>query len=165
MLTTGSASQQREALLATVDTVTVHRDRIEVQFADNYATPDLATLTIPAAIVRAGKQVRIATPPSANDDAHPNPALIKLVVKAHMARQAVEDHQDRTLDAIAEAAGYTRNYFAMLLRIGFLAPDITAAILDGRQPAGLTRQRLARVGELPLAWDAQRALLGFSAAI
>ena len=43
----------------------------------------------------------------------------------------------------------------------FLAPDIVEAILDGRQPADLTVQKLLR--SLPLAWAEQRQRLGFRA--
>lgn len=43
-----------------------------------------------------------------------------------------------------------------------LAPDIVAAIHDGRQPATLNRQRLARTTNLPIEWSAQKAALGFA---
>ena len=41
-----------------------------------------------------------------------------------------------------------------------LAPDIVAAILEGRQPAELTTKTLTIGIELPLAWDEQRRVLG-----
>jgi hypothetical protein len=50
----------------------------------------------------------------------------------------------------------------MLLRLSYLAPDIVGAILEGRQPASLTRQKLARLPALPLGWEAQRELLGIA---
>lgn len=53
-------------------------------------------------------------------------------------------------------------YFCSLLRLSYLAPDITAAILDGRQPAHLNRQYLARVNNLPIDWASQREILGFA---
>jgi len=48
-------------------------------------------------------------------------------------------------------------YDRRLLRLAFLAPDIQRAILDGRQPSGLTLQAL-RAMELPISWDEQRSL-------
>jgi site-specific DNA recombinase len=62
--------------------------------------------------------------------------------------------------------GHDKDYFARLVRLGYLAPDIISisAIVDGRQPVTLTRQRLARVSKLPFDWTAQRALLGFTSA-
>ena len=44
-----------------------------------------------------------------------------------------------------------------MIGIAFLAPDIQAAILEGRQPVGLFRQRLI-TGEIPAAWANQRRL-------
>jgi site-specific DNA recombinase len=51
-----------------------------------------------------------------------------------------------------------------MLPLAFLAPDIVEAIAAGRQPPDLTAYRLIRAVELPIAWAAQRQLLGFSAA-
>ncbi len=47
------------------------------------------------------------------------------------------------------------------MRLAFLAPDITKAILEGRQPPDLTAQKLLRGIELPYGWDHQRAALRF----
>ena len=56
------------------------------------------------------------------------------------------------------------SYVTRLLRLTWLAPDIVAAIVDGRQPIGLTANRLMGDTRLPLEWQAQRELLGFAAA-
>ena len=69
---------------------------------------------------------------------------------------------DADIAMMAAGQGLTVAYFALLLRLSMLAPDITAAILAGRQPASLTRQQLARVTKLPVAWDQQRTMLGFA---
>ena len=52
-------------------------------------------------------------------------------------------------------------YAARLMRLNYLAPDIVVAILNGRQPVGLTASRLISDTRLPLEWSAQRAALGF----
>ncbi len=49
-----------------------------------------------------------------------------------------------------------------LIRLAFLSPEITEAILDGRQPLGLTAAKLMQVSRLPLEWRAQRQALDFS---
>ena len=56
------------------------------------------------------------------------------------------------------------SYVTRLLRLTYLAPDIVAAIVDGRQPIGLTANRLMANTRLPLEWKDQRELLGFAAA-
>jgi site-specific DNA recombinase len=47
-------------------------------------------------------------------------------------------------------------YERRLLCLAFLAPDIQRDILEGRQPAGLSLQRLI-LGGIPASWDDQRA--------
>ncbi|MGI8705013.1 MAG: recombinase family protein [Sphingomicrobium sp.] len=117
-------------------------------------------LTARTSLVRAGSQVRLLVPPSGGGTpADRDPALIKLLVKASLARQAVERADGDSLDEIAERLGHERQYFGVLLRLSWLSPRIVAAILEGRQPATLTRQRLARMS-IPLRWDGQERCLG-----
>ena len=54
-----------------------------------------------------------------------------------------------------------RSHLVRLARLRFLAPDITVAILEGRQPVELTARSLLRCSELPIGWDDQRRALGF----
>ena len=49
-------------------------------------------------------------------------------------------------------------YAVRIARLAYLAPDITAAILDGRQPPAMTSRTLLMTPDLPLDWDAQRQL-------
>ena len=63
---------------------------------------------------------------------------------------------------LAQTEKLSPSYVAMLLRLTFLAPDITRAILEGRQPSGFTAQQLVTHAALPLAWPDQRQALGFA---
>ena len=54
------------------------------------------------------------------------------------------------------------SYFTRLVRLSYLAPDITEAILDGRQPPDLSADKLLALSRLPLGWREQRAVLGFA---
>lgn len=60
-----------------------------------------------------------------------------------------------------ECNGLSDGYARSLAPIAFLAPDIQQAILEGRQPVGVTLQSL-RGRALPVSWEDQRALLGFT---
>ena len=64
--------------------------------------------------------------------------------------------------ALAKQEGVSPSYFTRLVRLSYLAPDITQAILDGRQPSHLTADKLLAHSRLPLAWQDQRTLLGFA---
>jgi hypothetical protein len=57
---------------------------------------------------------------------------------------------------------YSKRHLWQLLRVSWLAPDIIAAIAEGRQPKTLTGRRLLRVVDVPLAWADQRRLFGFN---
>jgi hypothetical protein len=68
----------------------------------------------------------------------------------------------KTIGHLAADAGVGGSYFTRILRLSFLAPEIVKAILRDRHPLELTAKRLANELRLPIAWDGQRALLGFS---
>ncbi len=61
---------------------------------------------------------------------------------------------------MAEAAGLSSSYFTRMLRLSFLAPGITQAILHGRQPANLNAHKLMADTRAPIDWHEQRAGLG-----
>lgn len=61
---------------------------------------------------------------------------------------------------LAQQAGVTRSYFSRIMRLSFLAPEIVTTILHNRHPIDLNAKRLANDTRLPVAWNAQRALLG-----
>jgi hypothetical protein len=64
--------------------------------------------------------------------------------------------------ALAKREGVSPSYFTRLARLSYLAPDITQAILDGRQPCGLTADKLLAHSRLPLARHEQQIVLGFA---
>ena len=66
---------------------------------------------------------------------------------------------DRSLRAIAAEQGRCRHRIAKLIRLSWISPEIATAIVEGRQPRGLTARRLLD-GELPIEWSAQEALAG-----
>jgi hypothetical protein len=81
---------------------------------------------------------------------------VVLVNGLRAARTIVRQH-DLTGPAARAPSG---NYDRKLCRLAFLAPDIQAAILEGRQPAGLTLDRMVNQ-PFPGSWSMQREELGF----
>ena len=142
--------------------VAVSHDAVEIAFAGS-GTAAARTVAIPAQLVRSGKGKTLAIAPDHNavPQSNPDPSLIKLIVKAHLAREALESSGGAPLNAIASKLGYSHDYTLTLLRIAYLAPEITATILAGRQPNTLNRTRLARISSLPIEWQSQRQMLGF----
>ncbi len=89
-----------------------------------------------------------------------NGRLIQLVVEAHAARRSALQ-QSGSLSAMAEKQKSCRGRLADMIRLSWLAPDIVTAIMDGTQPASLTRARLNKVRLSP-DWNEQRRQLGFA---
>lgn len=90
--------------------------------------------------------------------------LIRGLRKAHA---LTRDHGISPLSSVDDnrtGRGVTCTYHRSMAQLAFLAPDIQSAILEGRQPAGLTLESLLKTS-LPAAWSEQRVLLGFATAI
>jgi hypothetical protein len=83
----------------------------------------------------------------------PDETLVKALVRAHRWRRRIESGQAKSITDLAEQEGVTDAYVCRLLPLTCLAPDIVEAILDGRQPKGLTLAKL--LGNAPLTWTAQ----------
>ena len=49
--------------------------------------------------------------------------------------------------------GLDRSYVSRIMRIALLAPDIVEAIVDGREPSGLSLERLVK--GIPIHWPEQ----------
>ena len=92
----------------------------------------------------------------------PDPALIRLVIRAHRIRDQILHDRSLTLEEIAKSHGFVPSYAARLFRLTLLAPDIIAALLGGRQPPELTARKLMDDTRLPLDWNEQRHALGFA---
>jgi hypothetical protein len=89
-----------------------------------------------------------------------NESLVAVLADAREAQRLLYKHRERSLTELAWSLGKKPVQFSRLIRLNYLAPDILAAITDGRQPAELTRARLMKE-DLPLDWALQRRQLGF----
>lgn len=89
-------------------------------------------------------------------------ALVRLVSQAYRICNRIDDDPTLNVRQAASLEGYVSSYGSRLLRLAYLAPDIVAAILDGRQPEGLTPGKLIAMTNLPLDWLEQRHVLGFA---
>ena len=93
--------------------------------------------------------------------AKPDGRLIKLVVRARRFNATLIG-SDVPFAALAKRESVSPSYFTRVVRLSYLAPDITQAILDGHQPRDLTAEKLLEHSRLPLAWHDQRTALGFA---
>ena len=63
-----------------------------------------------------------------------------------------------SINALAEAEKINRAYVCRLLNLTLLAPEITEAVLDGRQAKGMMLEEMVKA--LPTDWGEQRRVFG-----
>jgi hypothetical protein len=170
-------TRQRAVLTDLIERIDVGADQIDIHLraARLAALLDVATplpsgtedetqiLSVPIRLRRAGREItmRIAgTDPFAT--AKPDARLIRLLIRAHRFNATLASGDGMPFAALAKRDGVSPSYFTRLVRLSYLSPDITQAILDGRQPHVLTADQLLAHSRLPLVWHEQRTLLGFA---
>jgi hypothetical protein len=156
VLRNGSQREQRTVLLELQAKVQVHAEHVAITFSHDESSQPVQ-LDVPAKLVDRGSDLRLAIGPGGGDvHAAVDPALLKLVTIGAAARQhLVTGKPDSLVDH------YSKQHLIRLARLGYLAPDIVTAIVEGRQPPSLSGQSLLRCANLPLEWTEQRRLLGF----
>jgi site-specific DNA recombinase len=119
---------------------------------------DPLVLAVPLARRRAGRDTRLLI--DGPEATQADPALLRILLRARELRDKLMQSGEASLTETAKAEGVSRSYLTRMARLAFLSPEITTAILDGRQPVQLTAARLSRLVDLPLAWSEQRQVLG-----
>jgi site-specific DNA recombinase len=78
-----------------------------------------------------------------------------------MLMRLLTEEPDWSIDKLAQYSSIDASDVTRYLPLAFLAPDITDAILRGRQPVDLNVERLKKIGPIPFDWTDQKRLLGF----
>ena len=81
--------------------------------------------------------------------------LIKAVARAFRWRGMLESGAFATINELAAAEKINPSYVSRVLRLTLLAPTMVEAILDGRQPEGVTLPALLE--EVPVGWGEQQS--------
>ena len=87
-------------------------------------------------------------------------ALILTIARAKLWMRDLRAQKYADTKEIARRFLLSDAHVRRILRVGYLAPDIIEAIIEGRQPRSLTVKRLLR--GIPCAWAGQRAAFGFA---
>jgi hypothetical protein len=164
-----TVSDGRLQLRSLIERITIAEDGITIALAisallgmldcksNGVANDQTHELSVPARLRRAGMEMRLVDERAAA--AGPDATLVRLLTKAWAIRNDMLRGDGRSLTEIAAAHSIGDSYAGRLLRIAFLAPEIVEAILAGKQPVGLTANRLATIPEIPADWAEQRMLI------
>jgi site-specific DNA recombinase len=115
---------------------------------------------VPLRLKRRGVEMRLVIEGRSASPTTPDPVLLKDIRRAHRCFEALVSGQVNSVAELATMEGVSDRYVSSLLPLALLAPDIVEAIAAGRQPPALTAHRLIRTVDLPIAWAAQKQLLG-----
>ena len=93
---------------------------------------------------------------------YPDPDLIALVADARRWASELLDGKVASIQQITDREGLRSGVVSRILPLAWLAPDISTAILEGRQPQHLNAKTLRTLPDLPADWTKQRQILGFA---
>jgi site-specific DNA recombinase len=168
----GSPASQAEIVTALMRRVTVAQDKVTLEIKrkalaarllDQEVVPAAEadgcrtiTLEVPVRFRRRGVEAKLVVLDQQDAAAEADPNLVKALARAHdWFGQIVREEADG-IGAIARAERLDRGYVTRVLCLAFLAPDVTKAILEGRQPTEMTAKRLVKTAlKVPHLWAEQ----------
>ena len=121
--------------------------------------PEPQTVEIACDLVRGASGVQIAVGKESGNLRATGSGTDQGVVRGYQWRGQLLSGEVGSVAELASQAGVNARYVVRTVRMGFLAPDIIAAILESRQTAALTFEIFRQ--PIPLDWAAQRLMLGF----
>lgn len=149
-----------------IDRIDARKDRLCIQFnlhalleAGASCVPLSAAFEVPFRKRQNGRARPIVMVPE--NAPQPDPDLIALVADARRWACELLEGKATSIQHITEREGLRGGTVSRILPLAWLAPDISTAILQGRQPANLTAGSLRSLPELPPSWEEQRRILGF----
>ncbi len=172
-LNANSGQVLRKTLTTWTDKITVHSDQIKVRFrprpfaeALNLDLPENTVIELSKSMTlrRRGRELKMIIGGNIQKMPNPDQSLIVLISRAYELRKGLLDGSISSIKAFAEKHSIDHADAKRLLPLGYLAPDIVDAILNGQQPSHMSAHDLKSSYKLPLLWPEQRAQLGFPAA-
>lgn len=115
--------------------------------------PETVTIHVPFRLVKRGGRKEMVLPADIPTQRRPDDALVKALARAFRWKSMLDSGNFATIAELAAREGITLSYLTRVLRLTLLAPDIVAAILDGRQGPEVTLARLME--SIPAEWTEQ----------
>jgi site-specific DNA recombinase len=154
-----AAPTHRDLVEQCIERVVVGNEKVEIKFKahDNETN---ATIEIPWSSARNTSPARMEGGFD-SDALTPSPQLVQAIVCAHRWVRLLTDGTHKTVESLAQSVNVHPKIVRNGIRMAFLSPDITAAILEGHQPTTLSLMDFKN--ELALGWAKQRRALEFQA--
>lgn len=149
----------QELIATQIERIVLSQTKLKITLKTGDATGNLIELAWSRA--SASPRARIDTD-NCQSNGEPDISLVHALARAHSWLKALSDGKYQSVEELAETVKWNPKVIRKVLRLAFLAPDITEAIILGSHP------KLLRVPELQQisahSWNEQRRLLRFPVA-
>jgi site-specific DNA recombinase len=154
-------STDEQDVLVNLKRVTIHSDHVVIAIqASTTDGEDGTERTIRIPWSRATARDASARLETSGEPTHmPDQALMQSIVRSHVWLQSLQDGTYESIEALAEASRLHPKVVRLALRLPFLSPDLTAAIMVG-SPVIKIATLAAIPKSLPLSWARQQPTLG-----
>ena len=124
----------------------------------NRPVPSTLSVRVPFVVRKRGGRKLVITPDGETHRPRPrvDSALVKALARAHRWQRLLESGDVASITELAAAEKIDRSYLCRVLRLTLLSPEIVEAIMDGRQPDGMTLPGMMK--GFPVEWDTQMQL-------
>jgi site-specific DNA recombinase len=143
-----------------VERVVISRNQLTLTIAGSHGATNVEG--VPADIKIAwstkAKDAAAAVESDGVPDGSHNEALIQSIVRAHVWMRSLREGIYESIEDVADANRLHPKVVRQALRLAFLSPEVTSAVLEGRQPASLALAQIPKL--LPLQWTEHQRLLG-----
>jgi site-specific DNA recombinase len=143
------------AIIKMLERVVVGRYQLQIKFVAG-AHPDDATQEIRIARSTEIRGTSTLIEGSSRSEGARNESLIQSIVRSHVWVRCLQDGTYDSVEGLAKANRLHPKVVRQALRLAFLSPDATSAILDGRRSPGLALAIIPKA--LPLPWKDHRQL-------
>ncbi|MFW6222807.1 MAG: hypothetical protein ACOC3T_04260 [Bacteroidota bacterium] len=126
---------------------------------------NILTINVPVNLTRRSSRKIFVTPdgtyiPINNSDREIyDKKLVSSIAKGFKWQEQLDTGVYPNANELARVEKVEVSYVYRMLRLTLLAPDIIESIISGKQPAGLTLQKISR--GFPISWHEQKKKLGF----
>ena len=138
------------------------REAVGITEATDETDNEAFSITVPVRLRPRGVELKfVILDPAFRQAPKMDPTLIRGIVRANAWFDGLITGKFKTLRDIANREKLPERYVRRIFELAFLSPDITEAVLDGRQPEDMMLEELVAGCSLPLAWPDQGRLLRF----
>ena len=119
-------------------------------------TTTIIKIALPFAKARIGKIRKLILAPDGVSEPVFDKSMIMAIARARQWFDLLVSDSSSTISDLARSANKPRSWVSAQLSLAFLAPDIITAILQGRQPQGISLKPLLKIAARYQDWSEQK---------